>query len=372
MRVLFVNHTAQLGGAEHCLIDLAGILGEGCRVALLSDGPLRHRLESVGCAVQVLRGSQGLDRVRKQAGLGALGAAIPAVLTDVRAVAGASAAADLIWANTHKAFVVSALAGRLARKPVVYHLHDMLDRGHFSWGNRKGMVLLANTLAHRVVANSLATAQSFKALGGRPALVEILYNGFAFEAIVPLSRPRDQRFLVGLFSRLTHWKGQHVLLDALARLDARFHGLLVGDALFAEDHRYLEQLRQQVHDLGLTQRVHFLGYRADARALMATCDALVHCSVLPEAFGRVVVEGMATGRPVVAVGAGGVPEILEDGRTGLLVPPNDALALALALARLQADPQQAQALGEAGRQSVRQRFDLSQTQQALERILGTA
>jgi len=365
-RILFISHTAQLGGAEQCLVDLARLHAPSCQVVVLDDGPLLARLAQHGINTIQLAGG-GLHHVRKQSGVRAILGALGSIAQTVRQLRTYALGCDLIWANTHKAFVVSVLVGRWVGRPVFYHLHDMLDPGHFSWWNRRGVVTLANLLAQGVVANSEATARSFVVEGGRPALVRTLYNGFEFRTATPL-RPA-QGFVLGLFSRISPWKGQHVLLAALAQLEARFTVLLVGDALFPEDQRYLEQLKIQIQTLGLTDRVLWLGFREDVAALMAGCDVIVHCSVLPEAFGRVVVEGMAQGRPVIATNSGGVPEIIVDGQTGLLVPPGDATALAQAVTRLAQDPIWAEQLAQAGRTSVRQRFNLQATAQQMDRIL---
>jgi glycosyltransferase involved in cell wall biosynthesis len=382
--ILFVDHTANLGGGELCLLDLALLHRSSCRVALLTDGPLYKRLLDCGISVKVLKSSPALHQVRKRVKVSAILKALSGIFTDAQTIAAEAKNFDVIWANTHKAFVVSALSTLFSRKPVVYHLHDLLDSSHFSFWNRKGVVILANYFARCVVANSQATACSFMASGGKKNLLHTLYNGFEFSnALKPAAVydtmqtschfwpdiREEKRFVIGLFSRLTFWKGQHILLEALASLPAHFCALVVGDALFPEDKDYVHCLEQQVEALGLKDRVRFLGFREDAWALMASCDVLVHCSVLAEPFGRVVVEGMATGKPMVAVNAGGVPEIIEDQQTGLLVPSGDASALAKAVQNLESDPVWAKELGEAGRKTVMSRFNLQETALRMEQIL---
>ncbi len=379
--VLFVDHTANLGGGELCLLDLARLHRSNCRVILLADGPLHKRLVEHGITTKILKSSPALHQVRKKVKVSSILKALTGIFADARTLAAEAKDCDLIWANTHKAFVVSALSTIFLPKPVVYHLHDLLDPSHFSFWNRKGVVLLANYFACSVVANSQATARSFIASGGKKTLLQTLYNGFEFQESRKPDRLLEnfqedfgegQHFIVGLFSRLTSWKGQHILLQALASLPPRFCALVVGDALFAEDEEYVRRLHQQVKSLGLQERVRFLGFRENAWELMASCDVLVHCSVLAEPFGRVVVEGMATGKPVVAVDAGGVPEIIEDSRTGLLIPPGDAEALAEALQRLEANPTWAKVLGEAGRKGVTDRFSLEATSVRMNQILRAA
>ena len=120
---------------------------------------------------------------------------------------------------------------------------------------------------------------------------------------------------------------------------------------------YAERLRRRVVDLGLGGRVHLLGNRDDVPEILAGVDVLVHVPSAPEPFGRVVAEAMAVGKPVVAANAGGLPEIVEDEVTGLLVPPGDPSACAAAVTRLLADPALRARFGAAGRRQAEQRFD---------------
>ena len=163
--------------------------------------------------------------------------------------------------------------------------------------------------------------------------------------------------MVGVFSRLAPWKGQHVLIDALTAVPD-VHALFVGDALFPGDETYAEQLRVQARRHGLTHRVHFLGFRDDIPTLMHAVDVVAHTSTAPEPFGRVIVEGMLAGRPVVATRAGGPTEIIQDDVNGKLVPPGDADQLANVLRAFLSDPATTTRLAERGRKDARARFSI--------------
>jgi len=102
--------------------------------------------------------------------------------------------------------------------------------------------------------------------------------------------------------------------------------------------------------------VHMLGPRDDVPRLLAACTVVVHASVLPEPFGRVLVEAMLAGRPVIASNAGGVPEVVTDGETGVLVSPGDARALGEALDALRRDPVRTSAMAGRGAARARERF----------------
>ena len=273
----------------------------------------------------------------------------------------------LIYANSQKAFVVSAAAGLLARRPVVWHLRDILAPPHFSGTNVRAAVTLANLRAARVIANSRATAAAFTAAGGHESLVRIVHNGIdpaPFDAVTPAAVATTRAalgipagaFVVSLFGRFHPWKGQQVLLDALNALP-NVHALFVGAPLFGEE-AFASALQAQAAKTGVADRAHFPGFRADIPELMRASDAIVHASVYPEPFGRVIVEGMLAERPVIATRAGGVTEILDD-ESGVLVPPNDADAMAAAIQSLAADPVRAARLASRG--AARARADFSVT-----------
>lgn len=346
-RTLFVSHTAELGGAERMLLDLvAGWEGER-RVVLLAEGSLRAALEARQVPVDV-EPLGALGDTRRESAAPGLGA-----LVDVARLAsklGAPARdAEVIHANTQKAFVVAAAAGLIARRPVVWHLHDILTTAHFSASNIRAAVMLANARAAAVIVNSKATAAAFRAAGGNASLVHIVHNGIPaapFDAVTEAACRAARTeigdapgFVIGACGRLAPWKGQHVVIAALEALpDAT--AWIIGRALFGED-RYAETLRIHARELGVADRVRFLGEREDVPLLLRAADVVVHSAVEAEPFGRVVVEGMLARRPVIASNAGGVPEIVQQGETGWLTPPGDPGALAEAIRTVRALPDEA-------------------------------
>ena len=343
-RILFLGQTGELGGAELVLLDLARHYRDRCVVLLLTDGPLRARLEAAGVRVQVTAGG-GLLEVTRQGGRLRTLASLPAVLRTTLRIAAAARHYDVLYPNSQKAAVVALLAGRLARRPVVWHLHDILSDEHFAGLQRRVVVSLANRLARRVIANSAAARDAFVAAGGRADRVGVVPNGLdprLFDAVsdaeAALLRRQlglPQPGLVGLFGRLSPWKGQHVLIEALPRLTG-VHALIVGDALFGEDD-YKRTVMQRAEALGVSDRVHWLGFRDDIPQLMRAVDLVLHTSTAPEPFGRVIVEAMLARRPVLATEMGATAELLGAGHNGL-VKARDPTALADAVLRVFATP----------------------------------
>ena len=168
----------------------------------------------------------------------------------------------------------------------------------------------------------------------------------------------DGKSVVMLPGRLTSWKGHSVLLDALTHLTRDDYVVIfVGDEQGREDYR--QQLERQVEKNGLGHIVRFAGPCRDMPAAYLSADVVVNASTKPEAFGRVIVEAQAMGRPVVAFDHGGAKETILEGETGLLVEPGDARALARALnAALDLDAERRKAMAEVAIHNVRENFTL--------------
>ena len=159
--------------------------------------------------------------------------------------------------------------------------------------------------------------------------------------------------VVGMVGCLVAWKGHSVFLDACARTLARRGAVaLIAGGAPGGDPGAVDRLRARTAELGVADRVRFLGHRSDVPSVMAACDVVVHASTEPEPFGRVILEAMALGRPVIAARAGGPGEFVREGVDGLLTPPGDAAALAEALDRLLADADLRARLGTGGREGV--------------------
>jgi glycosyltransferase involved in cell wall biosynthesis len=379
--ILFLDHTAALGGAELFLLELAkGFRDEG-KVLLFQDGPLRALLIAERVGVQVFETTSAVTGVgRGGKGLAQLRAS-PGAYRLARRIATAAKRFDVIFANRQKCLIVGALVSWISRKPLVWYLHDTVTADHFSAVNRRLCVWVGNRFAAQIVTNSEASKLAFVAAGGRKVGVSVVYNGIdaaAFEKHGLSSREKIRRALgiakdtsvIGVFSRLAPWKGQHIFLEALAGLPG-VHGLLVGAPLFREA-GYEEELRTSVTRLGLGGRIHFLGFREDIPALLQAVDVAVHTSIAPEPFGRVIVEGMLAGKPVIATRAGGACEIIVDQVTGRLVQPGDPIELASALKDLLQEPEKASAMATAGFLSARERFSVQKMIEGIQQVTACA
>jgi glycosyltransferase involved in cell wall biosynthesis len=358
-----------------CLIDIAKPYRDRALVGLFADGSFKNLLQQNHIPVEVLT-TQAIQ-VQKESnfiqGLKSLGQLIPLMTKVVKK----AHEYDLIYANTQKALVVGAIASYFSGRPLVYHLHDILSPEHFSRTNLRIAVNLANSFASLVIANSQASKTAFIKAGGRQNIIQVVYNGFepkTYQIDESTINKLQQdlgfagKFIVGHFSRLAPWKGQHILIDAIAKCPPQVTAILVGDALFGEQN-YVQQLHQQVAKLGLENRVKFLGFRSDIPQLMSACDLVTHTSTSPEPFGRVIVEAMLCQKPVVAAKAGGAMELVEHGLNGFLVTPGEPQELAQVITTCLQETEITATIAKNARITASERFNIATINQQIAQLL---
>ena len=377
---LFVSHTGEKGGAELFLTDLVKAGPHSWRACFLSGGAAADDLIDAGRTPVMLSAGKKMLSIRRDASFGALLRGAADVVAVAWQLSREARRYDVICANSQKALFVCALAATFSRRPLVWILHDIVTDPAFSAANRRASLAFARLFARLVAVNSEETGRAFIEAGGEADKVRIVYNGFdpakariyepGAAARLRAELGLGPQPLVGLFGRLSEWKGQHVFLDAIAAMEG-VQAVIVGGALFGQE-AYEARIREQASRLGLDGRVRFLGFRPDVPELMAAMDVVAHTSIVAEPFGRVVVEAMMCGRPVVATRGGGVTEIIRDGETGLLVPPGNASALAAAISRILSQPALAERLARKGRKDVSQRFSLEETCRSVSALLTEA
>ncbi len=348
-RLLFLHHTGLIGGAELLLLSVARHFRETSEVVLFDDGPFRDLLEKSGVRVRVFRSAWARHGVR-------LGAPsfrprnLASVLRLAWRISRAASSADVVLANSPKALLAGSLARLVRPKPFVWNLHDLVTQEHFHPHAIQLLVRTCNRSVTRVLADSKADADAFISAGGRADLVRVVHAGVAPFSLI--ERKRNETPTLGVFGRITPWKGHDVLLRALA-LVPEANAIFVGAE---EDAAFARTLRQLVANLGLTDRVSFLGFRNDVAQLMQKVDCIVHASTEAEPFGRVIVEGMLAQRPVIATRGGGAAEIIEDGESGLLVRPGDVAELVSAINRVLSEPEKAARMAMRGYARARTHF----------------
>ncbi|MFP5225618.1 MAG: sugar transferase [Actinomycetota bacterium] len=362
LRVLFVDTVPRLSGAEQSLADLT----EGARevgvepiVCLPGEGPLSSRLRAGGVLVRTLRMDEALLTVSRQTlarkpwiALARLWAFLVVGWRLRRLIR--EIGPRVIHSNTLKAHLLCLLPALVTRTPLVWHVRDILPK---SWVS-KIFIRLAR-LTSVVIVPSRAVAEPFRARKKVFRKVRLVPNGIRIADFVDARGDRSLREMmgvkkkdpvIGIVGRIAPWKGQEVFLRAAAMLASRHpkaRFAVIGTVLFPEnDAPFDAYLHRLVLDLGIADRVAFLGHQPAPEA-MAACDIVVHASMEPEPFGRVIVEAMASGKPIVATAGGATAEILPPA-AGFIVPPARPELLADALDRLLADPELRGHMGEAG------------------------
>ena len=269
--------------------------------------------------------------------------------------------ADIIHTHLSTASLWGTLAARLVDLPSLAHVHAL---------NTKYFYLLADA----VITPSQGVCDHLIAQGMSASRVPVVYNGIPARRFADL-RPPDQIYqelglspdqpLVGMVAHLSAKKGHRYLLEAVAFLQNPYPHLaclVIGEGPLRAR---LAQLAARLH---ISDRVHFLGYRDDAAALMQVCDVIVLPSVAKEGLGLCLIEAAFLGKPTVGSRAPGIKEAIADGQTGLLVPPGDWKALAQALDKLLSSPQLRAALGAAGKQRAHQVFSMEAHTRAIEQL----
>ena len=271
-------------------------------------------------------------------------------------------AIDLIHANSLSVALLGGIVARINRIPILMHKryatsYGILDR-------------ICERLLHRVILVSEATHWHFAPV----AKQTLIYNGVdldAFQALPEeveslraelLPDASDASILTGVVTRITPEKGIHFLVRAIAELKNRsatigvdIKLLIVGGPYFQKDVDYMNELKQEITDLGVEDSVIFTGFLSDTRVVTSLLDIMLVPSIIPEACPRTIIEAMATGKPVISTPLGGSKELVTP-ETGILVQPEDASAIADAITTLATDRERLKAMGKASRNRAEQLF----------------
>lgn len=384
MRIVFLDPSGELGGAETALLDLLASLREArpswaLHLVAVADAPLATRARALGVPVTVLPfppsiarlgewGRRGGTADRAALLFGLSQAAIPAtwyVAKLRRLLHGLRP--DILHTNGLKMHLLGIWA-RPSHAAIVWHLHDYPGARPFT------SRLLRRYVNHcaGVVANSESVAGEARALFGDGIHVYPVHNAVDLDRFSPEGPVLDLDALaglppaepgtikVGLVATFARWKGHLTFLKALARLPSGLgvRGYIVGGPLYHTDRSQysMKELRAYAQELGILSRVGFTGFVADSPSAIRALDVVVHASTDPEPFGLAIAEAMACARPVIVSDAGGAAEIVAGGVNALVHPPGDVNALAECLVELVANRDLRTGLGCRARKSAEKQF----------------
>lgn len=361
--ILHAIETGGPGGAETILLHLASRLDPARfrSVVLVPEaGWLLDRLRENQVATHLVPMRGRLDRTLR------------AMARLVRAEH-----VDLIHSHLPDQNFHSCLVGRMAGRKVVATYHGALD---VSRARAALKMRVVRRFASATVAVSQSLAQSLRSAGFPSERVFCIHNGVDTErfAVAPSGRLRAElgcangTRLIGMVANLRRDKGYEFFVRSarlVADREPQCHFVAVGEG----DQESRDLLEALVRELGLAGRFSFAGFRPDIPDVLADLDVFVLSST-SEGFSLATVEAMAAGRPVVVTRSGGPQEIVEDGRSGFLVPPADPETMAARVCDLLANPLLAKELGDNARRSVEQRFSLARMlaeyENLYQRLLG--
>ncbi|MBI4198894.1 MAG: glycosyltransferase [Chloroflexi bacterium] len=369
VRILYVQPNSEVGGSDLALYRMVRQLDKGQFqpiVVLPGPGPLVEPLRAAGAEVHFLpmRQLRGTWNPAYQARY------LAGFWQTVGALAHLIRREGIALVHTNSMFCLYGgwAAARVGR-PHIWHIREILQ-GRL--GVRRVVIRMVPRLSTRIIVMT----QAIRAMFGDGAADEDKFvtipDGIdpgEFHPGVDGARIRRELGvspdapLVGFVARLVPWKGLDVFLGAAAKVAeevpaARF---LISGGPVPGSEGYAEEMRRLAARLGIAERVLFTDWRYrlhDIPEVMSALDVFVHASVIPEPFGLVLIEAMAVGRPVIATAAGGVPEVVAHGETGLLVRPGDVAGQAEAILALLRDPARGRGMGRAGVDRVRKCFTL--------------
>ncbi|MFA5355801.1 MAG: lipopolysaccharide heptosyltransferase II [Candidatus Omnitrophota bacterium] len=343
MNILQVLPELKVGGVETGTIDLARYLVKaGHKVVVVSNGgPMVKELASCGAIHYQLP-------VHKKS-LFIMFRMVPKLTEIIK-----KEQIDIVHARSRVPAWISYFACRRSGKPFITTCHGYYKKHLFSyvmgWGRR--VIILSNVIGRHMI-------DDFGVPHERVRMIPRSVDLDKFRYIAPKDKRKDE-FNVGIIGRITPIKGHSHFIKAMAyvaRSVPRLKIWIIGDASASKE-AYKEQVQVLVKRLGLWHCTQFLGNQRDIPGILAHLDLLVLATTSHEAFGRVIVEAQACGVPVVATRVGGVIDIIEDHKTGLLVPPADPVSIADAAIKIYRDLELSQELAEHAYKKVKDKYNV--------------
>jgi glycosyltransferase involved in cell wall biosynthesis len=359
IKILFISHLADWGGAQSVLHLLLKGLDKSkfeAIAVLPNDGELNLKLQQLGIKTYILELRWWLFRLEEFRD-SCLEDRVEALVELIK-----NEQIDLVVTNT-VVIVEGALAARICQVPHLWYVHEILstDQVLRPFLCLIDLFALVDNLSAKVVVVSKAVERDLKQFYDSRK-IEVLYTGLDIEQIEPSQRSdqKMEKFGVGedvpvvtFVGFLSQRKGVLTLVDAMPLVLKQFPKTRF--VIAGPDAEASEEFKSRSQAYGIAENISILGFRQDARAIIASSDLFVLPSV-SDPLPVVVLEAMALGVPVVATRSGGSEEMVVDGETGLLVPINDPVALAIAINNLLSNPQKLPEMGERSRQRTSEVF----------------
>ncbi len=374
-KFLFLHTSSDLYGAGRIFLNTILILhrqGHKIVVSLTGAGPLADALEESGIIVKQIK--LGILRRRYMNPIGLINRGWYTMLAIFKLSALIRRErVDIVFSNACGIYA-GAIAARLTGRKHIFHVHEIIENPR--WFASITGTFMKKT-SDKVIVVSEAVRQAWQST--MPAYdIDLVYNGLDYSSfLTERSTLRaelgigDEQVVVGMVARVHFWKGQGYFLQIAAALKQRSPNVkfvMVGDAFPGYEYLY-DEIDALKKELGLEADVIDLGYRTDIPRILQTLDVFVLPSILPDPLPTVILEAMASGKPVVATAHGGALEMVVNGETGFHMPFDDPEAAAEILDTLVQDEVIRGKFGEAGRQRVQASFSLEQYERNMTEIV---
>ncbi|MCX5700368.1 MAG: glycosyltransferase [Candidatus Omnitrophica bacterium] len=356
INILYLHEASEVAGAENSLINLTAKLSrlEFNPIFILpKDGPLCTELKKLGVEVNFI----SFPKIRELRG----------VLKSIKHIFQLinKKGIDIIHSNSIRTHIYGAIAAKLKKIPIIWHQRNLIT------DEKIDLDRLLSFMPDKIICNSFAIARRFLRRKSLPCKVAVIHNGVdtdKFNSVIDGKSIRnefgikDDEFVIGIASRFNFMKGHETFFQAakiilnkknVFRENLRF--LVVGSSVFNEDKPREDYLKRLIKELGIEDRVIFTGLRSDMPKAYASMDIFV-LATEAEACGRVILEAMASGKPVIATDSGGSPEMVKDGVSGILFKPHDSNELAEKLLFLIENKDLAKKMGSNGVRIIQESF----------------
>ncbi len=377
IRLLYVNEISEIGGAERALLTLVEGLDPECYHPLVAcpDGPLAHELERLG--IQHIEFSFRARKLKTGIPLKSAVRIVNPLALLQKILEGVTLSAlvrkhevDIIQSFSLSAHIAGIVAARLRCKPIIWHIHTFFPTWLYRFWLPDRLVFVSHSALISAfgdnsppTASVISNAQDFANLD--PGHIE--YRNLRRDLELDSQQP-----VVLVLSRISPEKTLHNILNAWPHVLAQHPTarlIIAGDSA-DEQHRYRQELNELVSKLAIEDSTLFVGWRNDVADLLFASDVLAFPSENDTA-GRSILEAMAMCKPVVALRAGGVPELIVDGETGLLIEPGDVDGFGRTIAKLLGDAVMRQKIGSTARSYVLEHFQVDEHIHKFEELYTT-
>lgn len=325
-KLLFISHSGELGGAESKMLAISKNTKYESEILLFDDGNLRQTIENSGLYVDVMPMPTSFSQLKKGSKNITFNIGLVSFINFIFRLRKKCKSYDAIICMSQKAHLLVLLSA-VERKKILWFMNDRLSRDYFGWLAFNFIKVSSLLTNYPIILNSKTSKEHWLASKARKKGIHTIYSGVDItpfheknidtSSVLKLRSEfvQGEEKLLVMVGRICDWKGQHLAIEAIKDIK-NVHLVIVGGAQFDGDREYKEFLNNKVLENSLNSRVSFTGHVENVSEYLLASDVVLHCSTIPEPFGRVIVEGMLAKKIVLAPNVGGPQEILQENQTG--------------------------------------------------------